>query len=371
MVKKKEHRLFSNCLLAWFGANRRDLPWRRTYDPYHVWISEIMLQQTQMERGVEYFDRWVSLFPDVRAVADADELLVLKAWEGLGYYSRARNIRKAAGVLVAGHDGRVPDDYDRLLALPGVGPYTAAAIMSIAFDRPYPAIDANVARVFARLRDIDRPMKERGVQRELQALLAEMLAGVSPRDFNQALMELGALVCTPRNPDCSNCPVEAHCEALRADTVAERPVANGRAERIDIAMACAIVEHDGRIFIQQRQEEDIWGGLWEFPGGRLKEGETPEAAAVRELFEETELRAAGPRPFQTVIHHYTRYRVTLHSFLCTLRGSPEPRLHAASQCRWVEPEDLEQYPFPAGHRQLVAHLKQDHLFPSGNRRCCA
>jgi len=130
MVKKKEHRLFSNCLLAWFEANRRDLPWRRTYDPYHVWISEIMLQQTQMERGVEYFDRWVSLFPDVRAVADADELLVLKAWEGLGYYSRARNIRKAAGVLVAGHDGRVPDDYDRLLALPG-------GLLAVASDSGY------------------------------------------------------------------------------------------------------------------------------------------------------------------------------------------------------------------------------------------
>lgn len=371
MEMKKDHRLFSKSLLAWFRANLRDLPWRRTHDPYHVWISEIMLQQTQMERGVEYFNRWISLFPDIRAVAAADELTVLKAWEGLGYYSRVRNIRKAARVLVDEHDGRVPDDYDRLLALPGVGPYTAAAIMSIAFDRPYPVIDANVARVFARLLDIDQPMKGSGVQRELHALLTEMLADVSPRDFNQAFMELGALVCTPRNPDCSNCPVEAHCEALRADTVAERPVANGRAERIDIAMACAIVEHEGRIFIQQRQEEDIWGGLWEFPGGRLKEGETPEEAAVRELFEETELRAAGPRPFQTVIHHYTRYRVTLHSFLCGLRGRPEPRLHAASQCRWAVPEELEHYPFPAGHRQLVAHLKQDLLLSSGDRRCCA
>lgn len=367
----KEHRLFSKSLLAWFGANRRDLPWRRTYDPYHVWISEIMLQQTQMERGVEYFNRWVELFPDPRSIAEADELTVLKAWEGLGYYSRVRNIRKAARVLVAEHGGRVPDGHDRLLALPGVGPYTAAAIMSIAFERPHPVIDANVARVFARLRDIDRPMKERGVQRELQALLAEMLADVSPRDFNQALMELGALVCTPRNPDCANCPVQAHCKALQAGTVAERPVNLGKVERIDIVMACAIVAHEGRIFIQQRQEEDIWGGLWEFPGGRLKEGETPEAAAVRELFEETELRAVNLRPFRTVVHHYTRYRVTLHSFCCSLPGRSEPRLHAANQYRWAAPEELEQYPFPSGHRQLIAHMKQDLLFPSGNRRCCA
>jgi len=330
-----------------------------------------MLQQTQMERGVEYFERWISLFPDIRAVADADELTVLKAWEGLGYYSRVRNIRKAARMLVDEHGGRVPDDYDKLLGLPGVGPYTAAAIMSIAFDRPWPVIDANVARVFARLRDIDRPMKERGVQRELHALLTEMLAEVSPRDFNQALMELGALVCTPRNPGCPECPVQEHCTALRAGTAALRPVNNGKAERIDIIMACAIVEHEGRIFIQQRQEDDIWGGLWEFPGGRLKEGEAPEAAAVRELFEETELRGVNLQPFKTVIHHYTRYRVTLHSFLCGLRGRPEPRLHAAIQCHWAAPEELGHYPFPAGHRQLVAHLKQDLLLSSGNRRCCA
>jgi len=371
MEKRKEYQFPRDALLAWFGANRRDLPWRRTYDPYHVWISEIMLQQTQMERGVEYFNRWIALFPDIRALAAADELTVFKAWEGLGYYSRVRNIRKAAGVLVGEHDGRVPDDYDTLLGLPGIGPYTAAAIMSIAFDRAFPLVDANVARVFARLQDIDRPMKERGVQRELHELLKEMLSDVSPRDFNQALMELGALVCTPRNPDCGGCPVRAYCEALQAGTVAERPVNSGRVERIDIVMACAIVEHQGRIFIQQRQEDDIWGGLWEFPGGRLKDGEEPEEAAVRELFEETELRAVNLRPFRTVIHHYTRYRVTLHSFCCSLRGKVDPRLHAAQQWSWVAPEELEQYPFPAGHRQLIAALKQDLLFPSGSRRCCA
>ena len=205
-------KIFRDNVLGWFAENRRDLPWRRTYDPYHVWISEIMLQQTQMERGVEYFNRWMVLFPDPWTLADASELAVFKAWEGLGYYSRVRNIRKAAMILVAEHDGRVPDDHDRLLRLPGIGPYTAAAIMSIAFNRPYPVIDANVERLFARLADIDRPMKEKGVQRELHARLTEMLAEVSPRDFNQALMELGALVCTPRNPDCCvNCPVQSHC----------------------------------------------------------------------------------------------------------------------------------------------------------------
>lgn len=371
MDMKKEDRLLSDALLAWFAENRRDLPWRRTYDPYHVWISEIMLQQTQMDRGVEYFNRWMGLFPDIRVLAAADELTVFKAWEGLGYYSRVRNIRKAAGILVAEHGGRVPDDYDTLRALPGIGPYTAAAIMSIAFDRPCPVIDANVARVFARLRDIDRPMKEREVQRDLHDQLAEMLAGVSPRDFNQALMELGALVCTPKNPDCPGCPLQPYCRSLRAGTVADRPVGKGKAEQIGIVMACAIVEHGGRIFIQQRQDDDIWGGLWEFPGGRLKDGEMPEEAAVRELFEETELRAVNPQPFKAVVHHYTRYRVTLHSFRCALADEPAPRLHAAKQFRWVAPEEIDRYPFPAGHRQLVAMMKRDPSFFSAGRRCCA
>ena len=347
-----------NEVLAWFADYQRDLPWRRTYDPYHVLISEIMLQQTQMERGVEYFNRWVKLFPEPQAIAAASEQEVLKAWEGLGYYSRARNIRKAASLIVEKHDGRVPAAHDLLLALPGIGSYTAAAIMAIAFDQPYPVIDANVERLFARLADWDRPVKEKTFQRALHEEVRALLVGVSPRDLSQALMELGALVCTPKNPDCTNCPVQNCCAALRAGTVEQRPVARPKLEKIEIVMACAIVEHEGRMFIQQRREDDVWGGLWEFPGGRLKNGESPEQAAVRELQEETEIRAGCFRPFATVVHHYTRYRVTLHSYFCEAQGTPQPQLNAAQQYRWVSLQELDQYPFPSGHRQLIACMKQ-------------
>lgn len=343
--------------LAWFADHQRDLPWRRTYDPYHVWISEIMLQQTQMERGVEYFNRWVKLFPEPRAIAAASEQEVLKAWEGLGYYSRARNIRKAADLMVENHGGKIPAAYDQLLALPGIGPYTAAAIMAIAFDQPYPVIDANVERLFARLADWDRTVKEKTFQRELHEVMRALLAGASPRDLSQALMELGALVCRPGNPDCANCPMPGECKALRAGTVAQRPVTRPTPEKIEIVMACAIVEHEGRMFIQQRQEDDVWGGLWEFPGGRLQNGESPEQAAIRELQEETEIRAGDFRPFATVVHHYTRYRVTLHSYFCEAQGVPQPNLHAAQQYRWVTFQELAQYPFPSGHRQLIARMR--------------
>ncbi|MHB1349621.1 MAG: A/G-specific adenine glycosylase [Desulfobulbaceae bacterium] len=357
MIKEKEYSFFRAALLEWFAAHQRDLPWRGTYDPYHVWISEIMLQQTQMERGVEYFNRWIRLFPEPKALVAASEQEILKAWEGLGYYSRARNIRKAAAIIVEQHGGRVPADYDRLLALPGIGPYTAAAIMAIAFDRPHPVVDANVERVFARLGDEERPVKERTFQRELHGVLQGMLAQVSPRELSQALMEMGALVCTPRNPDCPGCPVQGRCAAFRNGTVALRPVLKPRPERIEIVMACAIVEHEGKMFIQQRLENDVWGGLWEFPGGRLKDGESPEAAAGRELHEETEIRASDFRPFATVVHHYTRYRVTLHSYFCRAEGRPRPRLHAASRYRWAALPELSRYAFPSGHRQLIARMK--------------
>lgn len=362
MKKGKGHLLFRNALLDWFGANQRDLPWRRTYDPYHIWVSEVMLQQTQMERGVEYFNRWMDRFPDIRSLADASEQEVLKAWEGLGYYSRARNIRAAADVLLAEYGGVVPDDYAALLALPGIGPYTAAAIMSIAFNQPCPVIDANVERLFARIDNVARPMKEKAVCQNLEKFLATMLRSVPPRDFNQALMELGALVCTPSNPDCRNCPVRQSCRALAEGSVAERPVKKKKQPTVDIVMACVILKNEDKFFIQQRRSDDVWGGLWEFPGGRLKDGESARDAAARELLEETELACDALAPFRKVVHYYTRYRVTLYSFFGETGGENRPRLHAATQYRWVGLAELDDYAFPSGHRQLIEKMKKsEHL----------
>ena len=276
----KEH--IEQRLLAWFRETKRDLPWRRTYDPYHVWISEIMLQQTQMDRGVEYFRRWIARFPDVAAVAAAGEQEILKLWEGLGYYARARNLHRAAKVMAVQHDSKIPCEYDVLLTLPGIGPYTAAAIASIACNQDIPVIDANVARIFARLFDLDEPAKGGSFRRKIERYAHELLPNGKARIFNQALMDLGGLVCTPKNPACNQCPVAGSCLALLRGSVADRPVTGSRQKTIVIEMVTGVLAHKGRLFIQQRLADDIWGGLWEFPGGRLEEGESPTEALVRE-----------------------------------------------------------------------------------------
>jgi A/G-specific adenine glycosylase len=344
-------------LIAWFGKTGRDLPWRRDYDPYHVWISEIMLQQTQMDRGVFYYQRWLERFPDIRAVAQAPEREILKYWEGLGYYARARNLLKAAQIMVDMHQGKVPEDHEYLLDLPGVGPYTAAAIASIAYNRDIALVDANVARVFARLFDIDGPIKNGETKKHIHKKAAELLPPGKARVFNQALMDLGGLVCTPKNPACTDCPVAAFCLALRAGRVHERPVASPPVKTLQIEMATGVLMHKGLLFIQQRQANDVWGSLWEFPGGRLEEGETPEETVVREYREETGFAVAVAGEITTVIHHYMKYRVVLHGFTCRLTGEDtEPALHAAQDFRWVAPRDLAQYGFPAGHRKLIEYM---------------
>ncbi len=354
---------FRNALLNWFSEHQRPLPWRQgdhPYQPYHVWIAEIMGQQTQMERVAIYFRNWIARFPDIPTLAAASEQEVLKAWEGLGYYSRVRNIRKAAAILVREHRAILPQNEAALLALPGIGPYTAAAVLSIAFNQPVPLLDANVERLLSRVEDIDQPVKLTATRKLILRHCQELLPADDARNFNQALMEFGALVCTPKNPDCPACPVQEYCQAFALDMVDMLPLPAKRQGKIDIFMACGILQQGDRFYIQQRMEDDVWGGLWEFPGGRLKERETPEHAAVREILEETEWQVIDLRPFATVMHYYTRYRVTLHAFQCVLAEDERvdaPVLHAASRFRWVSLEELESFAFPAGHRQLIVKMK--------------
>lgn len=349
---------FTPRLLAWFEEHERDLPWRRTYEPYHIWISEIMLQQTQMDRVVVYFSRFIERFPDIASLAAAHEDELLLMWEGLGYYSRARNLHKSAKIL-AGQRTPLPESYPQLLELPGIGPYTAAAIMAIAFNRPHTVLDANVERLFARLLDLETPVKEKESTTLIRSRVEGLLPVTRARAFNQALMEFGALVCRPGIPNCALCPFQEECQALQAGTVAERPVLPRRRKAVSITMACGIVRSQGKVLIQKRLADDVWANLWEFPGGRLKEGEIPEQAVVREYLEETELAVALAGKIATVHHSYMQYRVTLHGFFCDLLpGQGEPVLHAAQEARWVTVPQLAQYAFPSGHRKLISYLQE-------------
>lgn len=341
---------FAARLLIWFAGAGRPLPWRAAYDPYQVWISEIMLQQTQAERGARYFEAWMRRFPDIRSVAEADEAAVLTAWEGLGYYSRARNLHRAAKYILDVHHGEFPASVELIRALPGVGEYTAGAVASIAFNQPEPAVDANVRRLLARLGDLARPVDEPETQALITATARALIPAESPRLFNQALMELGALVCA-RKPGCGRCPVTAHCAAHKRGTTAERPMVRAKAAYQFLETAAGVVRRDGLILIRQRPLRGLWAGLWDFPGGPVEPGESPEGAVVRHVREQTGLEVAVGEKITVVRHGYTTRRATLHGFF-----GESQKTSPVADGLWVRPEDLADRAFPAGARKLLEYL---------------
>ncbi len=360
-------------LLAWFAAHQRPLPWRINYTPYEVWISEVMLQQTQMERGVSYFTRWMARFPDVASLAAASEEEVLRLWEGLGYYSRARHVLAAARLIMEKHKGVFPSGLEDIRALPGVGPYTAGAVASIAFGEKLPCVDANVERVLARVFDLDGPVKQEPAASAVRAWALRLVPEGRAREHNQAMMELGALVCG-KKPRCALCPLAAFCVSLHLGIVDQRPVPGKRATITPIEVVTGVLRHTGRVFVQKRLASGVWGNLWEFPGGRVEPGESPEQAVAREFGEETGFDVAVDRSYGIIRHGYTTYRITLHCFALSLAATTAaataaeppapPILTAASAWRWVTPVELENLAMPAAHRKLA-----DQIFgPGGQSR---
>ncbi|MCU0588056.1 MAG: A/G-specific adenine glycosylase [Syntrophobacteraceae bacterium] len=344
-------------LLSWFDTSQRDLPWRKGYRPYQVWISEIMLQQTQVRTVLPYYQRWMERFPDIPSVAEAPEDVVLKHWEGLGYYGRARNIQRTARILVGEYQGEIPGDYQALRRLPGIGPYTAAAILSLAHGQDYPVVDGNVKRVFARLFDIPWPLSEGRSLRIIEETAASLLPHGRAGAFNQALMELGALVCAPRSPRCPQCPISGECRSHGTGIVSQRPVPSPRKATTPLRVAVGVLGSRGRIFIQKRPPGGLMPLLWEFPGGKVREGETPEEALVRELWEELEVRVGILGKIGALRHAYTSFRVELHAFHCRLLDDKaRPVLRSAVEARWVMPHELTDFPFPAANGKLIRSI---------------
>jgi A/G-specific adenine glycosylase len=348
----------SGRLLEWFTASRRDLPWRRTYDPYQVWISEVMLQQTQMDRVVPFFLRWLGRFPDVAAVAESELAELIGYWEGLGYYSRVRTLHQGARQIVDRHGGLLPNRYEELLALPGIGPYTAGAIMSIAFNRDYPAVDGNVKRVLARLDDLTLPSGTKELEECCRQRAGELLPSGRARDFNQALMELGAMLCLPRRPGCSSCPLTHHCLAHQRGCVEMRPVKGKRVPIIPQFRLAAVILWDDRLLIRCRPLEGRWGGLWEFPDFPVGLEEANATREVERLVqEETGCTIRVVEDLGEVVSGFTNHKLTTRAYLCRIDNAAlrtgEP---STTDWQWLPATEAFALAYSSAHRKIIKRL---------------
>lgn len=344
----------TDALLRWFSLHKRPLPWRLRYSPYEVWISEVMLQQTQMERGVAYFQRWMKRFPDIRSVADASEEEILRYWEGLGYYRRARFLHQAAKTMVDRHGGQVPSTREELSALPGLGDYTVAAILGIAYEQDVVSIDANVERVFARLLNIDAPVKKQPASTVIRQEAQRFLPSGQARNYNQALMELGALVCG-KSPQCLLCPLALWCVAHALDVEKSRPVVESNKTIIPVSSTHGILIVSGHVLLLQRKSEGLWGNLWEFPGSLVKKASPEDSLIV--FFKKLGLAVDIIAPLGQVQHNYTNHKLTAHFFRVALdppltMEEVSARLDAVSH-RFVPWNGTEGYAMPAHHRKMA------------------
>jgi A/G-specific adenine glycosylase len=348
-------------LLDWYALQGRDLPWRRDRRPYAVWISEIMLQQTQVKTVIPYFERWLQAFPTVADLAAADLQQVLKLWEGLGYYARARNLHRAAQQVVERHGGEFPADPEAVAALPGVGRTTAGGILSHAFDYPAAILDGNVKRVLARLGALPVP-PARGMA-HLWDWSEQLLDRQHPRDFNQALMDLGATVCTPRQPNCLLCPWRSHCAAYNQGMTEQLPLREASAPIPTKQIGVAVIWNDrGEILIDRRKAEGLLGGLWEFPGGKIEPGETVQDCIAREVQEELGIAIAVEEHLITVDHAYSHFKVSLQVHHCR-HLSGEPQTIECDEIRWTTLAEIGQFPFPKANSRII-----DALRAQGDRR---
>jgi len=335
--------LFHKKLLDWYDLNQRDLPWRKIHNPYHTFVSEMMLQQTQVKTVLPYYGKFIQELPDWKALARAPEEKVLKLWEGLGYYRRARNLRAAAQKVVGDYKGRLPDTHEEILKLPGVGPYSAGAILSIAFQKPYPLVDGNVIRVFSRLFLLRGNLKSGAGLKKVWALAEKWIHPRRPGDHNQALMELGATVCSTENPQCLLCPLMSLCGAAKNGVQDNFPETEKPKENVEVHVAVLLAEKNGRILARKRPEGERWlKGMWEFPSC---EGETFEKA-LRRLEKQWKVKARRTALME-VKHQITHHKIRMRLYPTLKTGSTKP-----TGARWVTPKELNSLPFSSAQNKL-------------------
>jgi A/G-specific adenine glycosylase len=344
-------------LISWFQKHQRALPWRVRRTPYSTWISEIMLQQTQVQQVVPYYHRFIDQFPNIRSLAQAPILEVLKVWEGMGYYSRARHLHQSAQIIVDRFAGKIPADFQNLSQLPGIGRSTAGAILSLVYNQPFPVLDGNIRRVLIRYFYINQDPGETSTINKLWSHSRNILPLKNAGLFNEALMELGALICTPKNPTCSNCPLNGRCKGFSSGRPEALPVKKQKKPIPHFDVTAAVIRSGEKILITQRPEKGLLGGLWEFPGGKKEPGESLEQCLKREIQEELNIEIKVGERFIQVRHAYTHFRITLHCFFCRkLKGRILPL--GVTDFRWVFPEELERFPFPRADQKVIEYLNE-------------
>jgi A/G-specific adenine glycosylase len=342
-------------LLAWYDEHRRDLPWRRTRDPYAIWVSETMLQQTRVDTVIPYYERFLIRFPDFASLAEADLQDVYDSWTGLGYYSRARNLHAAARSVVDEHAGRLPADVATLRTLRGVGRYTAGALASIAYDREEPLVDGNVIRVLARLFDVRDDVGDKSVIERFWQIAGDLVRGPRPGDLNQALMELGATVCTPRAPRCGDCPVRVRCAAMKGGEPEALPRKQKRTRPRTVVSVGAWLTRAGRSLAVRRPEGGLLGGLWELPGGELADGEALEEGARRCVLEAVGLHVGSIECVGAIEHVFTHRRLELHVVRCS-EPTGRVRRRGFVEHRWLPSAAIAALPHGGPTRKALAVL---------------
>jgi A/G-specific adenine glycosylase len=343
-------------LLRWYAIHRRHLPWRETSDAYAIWVSEVMLQQTQVSTVVPYYRRFLDRFPTPTDLAAAEIQDVLKMWEGLGYYSRARHLHRAATIVVSRFGGRVPDDPAAFRSLPGVGDYTAAAVLSIAFGRVIPVVDGNVKRVLSRLFELDTPVNQSGAHKIFLTPAARLICPRQPADFNQAMMELGALICRPQNPVCGSCPLAGVCQAYRHHTTAAYPKRVSPRKIPHRHVLIGVILKKGKILVVQRPTEGFLGGLWEFPSVPGDTGPVDTKGLEDKIAAETGLKISVGKRLTRIRHAYTHFTLSADVFLCRYVAG-RARLKNAQGHRWTTLRTLARLPMHKANHKFMEDLK--------------
>lgn len=342
---------FQKDLIEWFEKEQRDLPWRQDQDPYKVWVSEIMLQQTRVDTVIPYFENFVSKFPTIEDLAEAEEEKVLKAWEGLGYYSRVRNLHAAVKEVAQEYDGKVPNTVEEISSLKGVGPYTTGAILSIAYGIPEPAVDGNVMRVLSRILSVWDDIAKPKTRQLFEDIVREIISKDNPSAFNQALMELGALICVPGNPACLLCPVREHCRAFAEGVQKELPVKSKKKAPTAVSMAAVVlINEDGKFLIHKRPEKGLLANLWEFPNNEtILSVQAPKEQLGHFLTNEYQVKAKIGQAFTTIQHVFSHLIWNITVF----EGKIEDTINETDNLKLVSLKEMEEYTFPVSHQKIL------------------